>query len=296
MINTYKQHFKTDYPPSHEWASPNQLKVLKANVSLAVSQRWNSASRMWRRNSLWISNFKINVCKVCIICFHLNFSLPACPQDFQLGSAHNHIAHFLKDMSAIYISIGHLLILVTWRTLTYTGYHSDWLTHCLDLATWLLGRDPESITRPEQIATTFSFLSFESLAMREVSAVSLILLSSFLLCGWNSIFSFRAGWMVGSSVYFSRGLEAIEVNKSSLPYFLGTLQINSENSGWDCGWILWSTQKKKQKASFGIKLIWEYEKTKPSFMPNRREKSGTSDRFYFLGLQNHCRQWLKPQN
>ena len=31
-------------------------------------------------------------------------------------------------------------------------------------------------------------------------------------------------------------------------------------------------------------------------MPNRREKSGTSDRFYFLGLQNHCRQWLKPQN
>ena len=24
------------------------------------------------------------------------------------------------------------------------------------------------------------------------------------------------------------------------------------------------------------------------FMANRREKSGSSDRFYFLGLQNHC--------
>ena len=26
-----------------------------------------------------------------------------------------------------------------------------------------------------------------------------------------------------------------------------------------------------------------------TFMANRREKSGSSDRFYFLGLQNHCR-------
>ena len=27
-------------------------------------------------------------------------------------------------------------------------------------------------------------------------------------------------------------------------------------------------------------------------MANRKEKSGSSDRFYFLGLQNHCRWWL----
>ena len=26
-----------------------------------------------------------------------------------------------------------------------------------------------------------------------------------------------------------------------------------------------------------------------TFMENRREKNGSSDRFYFLGLQNHCR-------
>ena len=28
-------------------------------------------------------------------------------------------------------------------------------------------------------------------------------------------------------------------------------------------------------------------------MANRKGKSGSSDRFYLLGLQNHCRQWLK---
>ena len=31
-------------------------------------------------------------------------------------------------------------------------------------------------------------------------------------------------------------------------------------------------------------------------MPNRRGGNGSSDRFYFLGLQNHCRWWQKPWN
>ena len=31
-------------------------------------------------------------------------------------------------------------------------------------------------------------------------------------------------------------------------------------------------------------------------MANRRRKSGSSDKFYFLGLQNHCRWWLQPWN
>ena len=31
-------------------------------------------------------------------------------------------------------------------------------------------------------------------------------------------------------------------------------------------------------------------------MANRRGKNGNSDRFYFLGLQNHCRCWLQPWN
>ena len=32
------------------------------------------------------------------------------------------------------------------------------------------------------------------------------------------------------------------------------------------------------------------------FMANRREKSGNEGRFYFLGLENHCRLWLQPWN
>ena len=31
-------------------------------------------------------------------------------------------------------------------------------------------------------------------------------------------------------------------------------------------------------------------------MANRWGKNGNSDGFYFLGLQNHCRQWLQPFN
>ena len=34
----------------------------------------------------------------------------------------------------------------------------------------------------------------------------------------------------------------------------------------------------------------------PHFTEYRRGKSGNSDRLYFLGLQNHCRQWLQPWN
>ena len=32
------------------------------------------------------------------------------------------------------------------------------------------------------------------------------------------------------------------------------------------------------------------------FMANRKGKSRNSDRFYFLGLQNHCEWWLQPWN
>ena len=35
--------------------------------------------------------------------------------------------------------------------------------------------------------------------------------------------------------------------------------------------------------------IWSHH-----FMANRRGQSVSSHRFYFLGLQNHCRRWLQP--
>ena len=31
-------------------------------------------------------------------------------------------------------------------------------------------------------------------------------------------------------------------------------------------------------------------------MANRRGKNRSNDKFYFLGLQNHCRRWLRPWN
>ena len=37
--------------------------------------------------------------------------------------------------------------------------------------------------------------------------------------------------------------------------------------------------------------IWSHH-----FMGNRWGNSGNSVRFYFLGLQNHCRWWLQPWN
>ena len=42
-----------------------------------------------------------------------------------------------------------------------------------------------------------------------------------------------------------------------------------------------------------IKKLWSWHRA-ALFMANRRGKSGNSDRFPLLGLQNHCRWWLQP--
>ena len=51
--------------------------------------------------------------------------------------------------------------------------------------------------------------------------------------------------------------------------------------------------KEESEKAF-LKLNRKKAKTLPSgtinFMANRRGKSGSTDRFYFLGLQNHCRR------
>ena len=39
--------------------------------------------------------------------------------------------------------------------------------------------------------------------------------------------------------------------------------------------------------------LWQKAKRK---MPNRRGTSLSSNRYYFLWLQNHCEQWLQPWN
>ena len=60
--------------------------------------------------------------------------------------------------------------------------------------------------------------------------------------------------------------------------------------------LLMRVKEESEKAGLKLNIsknevygIWSHH-----FMENRRGKSGSSDRFYFLGLQNHCRWWLQP--
>ena len=46
---------------------------------------------------------------------------------------------------------------------------------------------------------------------------------------------------------------------------------------------------KEEDEKDGIKLNIQRTKTM-AFMANKSGKSGSSERFYFLGLQNHCGQ------
>ena len=57
---------------------------------------------------------------------------------------------------------------------------------------------------------------------------------------------------------------------------------------------------KKESEKAGLKLNMQKTKVMASGPITSwqidREKNGNSDRFYFLGLQSHCRQWLQPWN
>ena len=51
----------------------------------------------------------------------------------------------------------------------------------------------------------------------------------------------------------------------------------------------WKSWLKIQHSGNKDHGIWSHH-----FMANRWGNSGTSETLYFLGLQNHCRQWLQP--
>ena len=57
---------------------------------------------------------------------------------------------------------------------------------------------------------------------------------------------------------------------------------------------------KKESEKAGLKLNMQKTKVMASGPITSwqidREKNWNSDRFYFLGLQSHCRQWLQPWN
>ena len=62
--------------------------------------------------------------------------------------------------------------------------------------------------------------------------------------------------------------------------------------------LLMKVKEESEKA--GLKLNIQKTKIMASqshhFMANTRGKSGSSDKFYFLGVQSHCRQWMQSWN
>ena len=54
--------------------------------------------------------------------------------------------------------------------------------------------------------------------------------------------------------------------------------------------LTWNSTFKKLRSWHPVHCCCHY------FMANRRGKSGSSDRFYFLGFQNHYGWWLQPWN
>ena len=57
--------------------------------------------------------------------------------------------------------------------------------------------------------------------------------------------------------------------------------------------LFWCQRPSKMKANDKNEDhgIWSHH-----FIANRWENNGNSDRLYFFVLQNHCGQWLHPQN
>ena len=60
--------------------------------------------------------------------------------------------------------------------------------------------------------------------------------------------------------------------------------------------LLMKVKEKSEKIDLklNIKKNQDHGIQSHHFMANQRGKSGESDRFYFLGLQNYCGQWLQP--
>ena len=101
---------------------------------------------------------------------------------------------------------------------------------------------------------------------------------------WNA-------WLEGSQA----GIKIARRNINNLKYADDTtLMAESEEK-------LKSLLKvKKESEKAGLKLNMQKTKVMASGPITSwqidGEKNGNSDRFYFLGLQSHCRQWLQPWN
>ena len=83
------------------------------------------------------------------------------------------------------------------------------------------------------------------------------------------------------------GIKITKRNTNNLRYADITLMAEREE---ELKSLLMRVKEKSEKAGLKLKIKKKDHGTHSHrFSTNRREKSGSGDRFSFLGLQNHCR-------
>ena len=91
------------------------------------------------------------------------------------------------------------------------------------------------------------------------------------------------------------GIKIARRNISNLRYADDTTLMAESEEGLKSPWWKW-----KRRVKSWLKI--QYSKNKDHgiwshhYVANRWGNNGDSDRFCFLGLQNHCRWWLQPWN
>ena len=85
------------------------------------------------------------------------------------------------------------------------------------------------------------------------------------------------------------GIKIVRRNINSLRYADGTTQMAENEEELKSLLMRMKEESGKAGLKFSIQKA-KYDIQFHHFMANRRGKSGSSDKFYFLGLQNHCRR------
>ena len=96
---------------------------------------------------------------------------------------------------------------------------------------------------------------------------------------WRHSFLWRR-WRTGQV----GSLIARKTSRGTCPFDKEIVLTESER-GEGKSWLKTEHSKNKDHG------MWSHH-----FMANRWRNNGNSDRFYFPGLQNHCRWWLQPWN
>ena len=114
---------------------------------------------------------------------------------------------------------------------------------------------------------------------------------------WNSDFtSFR--YILWSGIDESYGSSRIKIAGRNInnPRYADDTTLMTESKE-ERKSLLMKVKEESEKAGLKLNVHKNEEHGIQShhFMANRRGKSGSSDRFYFLGLQNHCRHYSVAQ-